>query len=269
MPHVSVERIGPVAVVRITLPEDFMTEETVHELNDATEILDADESCRAIVFTGGQDGVFIRHYHVGVLEQMSTGLRGKGMAFSEDRLLTRDRDIDVLFRRLGTTPKITIAAINGFAMGGGFEFCLACDLRVAQAGGYHLGLPEINIGILPGAGGTQRLARLVGSARALEMILRGRTVPPAEALDLGMVHEVTDRPVLQRAVELAGDYAEKSPLAIGHIKRLVREGVEMPLEDALTLERTLFLDLLVSDQANELMTKANAGGLDIRDVKPD
>jgi len=266
MPEVTVRRDGPVAVLTITLPDEFMTEQTVAELNTATAELAADAGCRAMVFTGGQDGVFIRHYHVGELEKMSTGLRDKGMQFDETRLMTRDRDIDVLFRRLGETPKITIAAINGFAMGGGFEFALACDLRLAQDGDFHLGLPEINIGLLPGAGGTQRMARLVGMPRALELLLAGHTVTPREAAALGMVNEVTDGPVLERAIAMAKLYAGKSPVAFAHIKRLIREGNDMPLEDALTLERTLFLDTLVSDQANRLMGTMNRDGLDIRDV---
>jgi len=269
MPETAVSRDGPVAVVTITPPETFMTEQTVDELNAVTQALNAEDDCRAIVFTGGLEGVFIRHYHVGELERMSTGLRGKAMQFSDDRLMTRDRDIDLLFRRLGTTPKLTVAAINGFAMGGGFEFALACDLRLAEDGDFHLGLPEINIGLLPGAGGTQRMARLVGTARALELLLLGRTVPPREAAALGMIHEVCDGPVLSRALELAHAYAGKSPVAFRHIKRLIREGAEMPLEEGLTLERTLFLDTLVSDQANRLMAKMNREKLDIREVGDD
>ncbi|HZD26210.1 MAG TPA: enoyl-CoA hydratase/isomerase family protein, partial [Alphaproteobacteria bacterium] len=161
MAELEVTRDGAVAAVTIRCAEGFMTEATVDELNAATAALDSDADCRGIVFTGGTPGVFIRHYDVRVLEGMSTGLRARGMRFDESRVLSRDRNIDLLFRRLGETPKITIAAINGMAMGGGFEFCLACDLRIAEAGDYPLGLPEINIGILPGAGGTQRLARLI------------------------------------------------------------------------------------------------------------
>jgi enoyl-CoA hydratase len=266
MPQVSLDREGAVAILTITPPDQFMTDDTVAELNAVTEELDGDESCRAMVFTGGEDGVFIRHFSVKVLEQMSDQLRKRGLTFSGQKLLTRDREIDVLFRRLATTPKITIAAINGFAMGGGFEFCLSCDLRIAQDGDHHLGLPEVKLGILPGAGGTQKLARLVGPARALEMVLRGRTVPPREALELGMVHEVTDGPVLPRALELAREYAAMAPLAFAHVKRLIRQETEKPLEDGLTVERTLFLDLLVSDDANKLMKRMNSGHLDIRDV---
>ncbi|MDP6563221.1 MAG: enoyl-CoA hydratase/isomerase family protein [Alphaproteobacteria bacterium] len=266
MSELTVDRRGDIAVLTINLPDNYMTAATVAELNAATAELDADEGCRAMVFTGGREGVFIRHYSVKVLEEMADQLRAKEQSFSEAKPLLHDRDIDHLFRRLATTPKITIAAINGFAMGGGFEFCLSCDLRLAQDGDFALGLPEIKVGILPGAGGTQKLARVVGRARALEMVLRGRTVPPREALELGMVHEVTEGPVLPRALELAGEYAAMSPIAFGHIKRLMRQELEKPLEDGLVMERTLFLDCLVSDQAKELMQRMNQGDLDIREV---
>jgi enoyl-CoA hydratase len=266
MSEIAVRRDGAIAIITITLPEQFMTDNTVRELNAATEELHADESCRAMVFTGGEEGVFIRHFSVKVLEEMSAALRQRGKTFSDQKLLVKDRDIDVLFRRLASTPKITIAAINGYAMGGGFEFCLSCDLRIVQDGAHTLGLPELKVGILPGGGGTQKLGRLVGQARALEMVLRGRTVPPREALELGMVHEVTDGPVLPRALELAREYAAMAPLAFGHIKRLLREELEKPLEDGLTMERTLFLDCLVSDDAHKLMQRMNDGGLDIREV---
>ncbi len=266
MTQVQVKRNDAIAVITITLPDEFMTDVTVAELNAVTAELDRDKSCHAMVFTGGRDGVFIRHFSVMALEALSDQLRERDLVFSDKKLLEKDREIDVLFRRLATTPKITIAAINGFAMGGGFEFCLSCDLRIAQNGEYHLGLPEAKLGILPGAGGTQKLSRLVGQARALEMVTRGRTVTPCEALDLGMVHEVTDGPVLPRALELAGEYAAIAPKAFTHIKRLIRQEAEKPLEDGLIMERTLFLDLLVSDDASKLMKRMNAGDLDFRYV---
>jgi enoyl-CoA hydratase len=266
MSHVSVRREGAVAIITFNLPDQFMTNETVSELNAATEALDKDESCRAMVFTGGEEGVFIRHFSVKVLEEMSDDLRARGKTFSDQRPMDLDRELDIVFKRLASTPKITIAAINGFAMGGGFEFCLSCDLRIAQDGDHTLGLPEAKLGILPGGGGTQKLGRLVGQARALEMVLRGRTVPPREALEYGMVHEVTDGPVLPRALELAQEYAVIAPLAFAHIKRLLRIELDKPLEEGLIMEKTLFLDLLVSDDASKLMKRMNDGDLDIREV---
>ena len=106
----------------------------------------------------------------------------------------------------------------------------------------------------------------MGQARALEMVTRGRTVPPREALSLGMVHEVTNGPVLPHVLALAQEYAAIAPLTFAHIKRLIRQEAEKPLEDGLTMERTLFLDLLVSDDASKLMKRMNDGASDIREV---
>ena len=112
----------------------------------------------------------------------------KGMTFDTARPVPESPYLACL-RRMENMSKIFIAAINGTAMGGGFELALACDIRLVKDGASHLGLPEVNLGILPGAGGTQRLPRLIGEGRALEMMLLGRTISPAEALDLGIVTE--------------------------------------------------------------------------------
>lgn len=267
MPQVRIEREGPVATLTITNPPmGYMDSATVPELDAATAELEADPGVRAVVITGGLPGVFIRHYSVHDLERLSRNLREQGVQVDPSRLLP-ERDLDRVFRRMETMPKPVIAAINGLAMGGGFELTLACDLRIAEEGDYEVGLPEVKVGILPGAGGTQKLARLVGMPRALEMTLRGRTVSPAEALALGIVHEVVPAGgSVARARELAGEIATRSARAVAHIKRLVRMTPETPLADGLALERTLFLDLLVSDEALDLMSRMNAGDLDIRNA---
>jgi enoyl-CoA hydratase/carnithine racemase len=261
--QVKVELRGKVALCTITNPpHGYMDEETTRELNEVMEELAQNEAVRAVVLAGGVVGYFIRHYSVGELEKIARGLKARGTQFDTNRL-TPPRTIDKLFDKIETMPKVVIAAINGSAMGGGFETALACDIRIAQAGDFALGLPEINIGILPGAGGTQRLTRLVGVARALELVLRGRTVNPEEALKLGMVHEVAESAV-SRAVQIADEIAAKSPLAVKHIKSLIRNAPVAPLEEGLARERTLFLDLMVSDEAIELMSKMNRGELEIR-----
>lgn len=267
MPQLRIERAGPVATIIITNPPmGYMDAATVPELDAATAELEADPGVRAVVITGGLPGVFIRHYSVHELERLSRNLRQQGVQVDPARLLP-ERDLDRVFRRMETMPKPVIAAINGLAMGGGFELTLACDLRIAEEGDYEVGLPEVKVGILPGAGGTQKLARLVGMPRALEMTLRGRTVSPAEALALGIVHEVVPAGgSVARARELAGEIATRSARAVAHIKRLVRMTPETPLADGLALERTLFLDLLVSDEALDLMSRMNAGDLDIRNA---
>lgn len=267
MAQLTVERIGAVAIVTITNPPmGYMDSGTVPELDAVTQELAADDGVRAVVLTGGLRGVFIRHYSVIELEALSRRLRDQGVTVDIDSRIP-ERDIDRVFGRIETMPKPVIAAINGLAMGGGFELTLACDIRVAEDGDYQVGLPEIKVGILPGAGGTQRLARLVGMPRALEMAMRGRTVSPHEAFSLGIVQELTPPGgALARACEMAEEIAALPARAAGYIKRLVRGTPETPLAEGLALERTLFLDLLVSDEGLELMSRMNAGNLDIRGV---
>lgn len=265
MSQVTVEREGAVAIVTIANPPmGYMDAATVPELEAVTRELEADAGVRAVVITGGLPGVFIRHYSVVELAALSTTLRERGVTVDIESRVP-ERDLDRVFRRIETMPKPVIAAVNGLAMGGGFELTLACDIRVAEEGDYEMGLPEITVGILPGAGGTQKLARLVGMARALEMTLRGRTVSPSEALALGIVQELAPPGgALDAAKAMAREMASKPARASGHIKRLVRASLETPLDEGLALERTLFLDLMVTDEAHRLMSKMNAENLDIR-----
>ena len=147
-------------------------------------------------------------------------------------------------------------------MGGGWEFAMACDIRVAKDGPYRFGLPEISVGILPGAGGTQRLTNLVGRHRAIEMMLRARTVSPQQALAYGMIEELvpadTRETALERARAIAGEIAARSPLAVAHIKRLAREAVSPVSRDLLRLESQLFAELMQSPPAKELLAQVAA-----------
>ncbi len=268
MKQISIEIQGRVGVVTMTPPELYMNAETVTELAAAVKQVERDPAVGAVLLTGGNADYFIRHYDVRELETYAKILRKHG---PNDPLkpVLEENETTLLFRRISHSPKPFVAAINGHAMGGGFELALACDLRIAQAGDYQLGQPEVNIGILPGAGGTQRLARVVGSARALELTLTGRTVGPEEALVLGMVHEVAPAPVLERALAVARTLAAKPPKALAHIKRLVRHETERPLDDGLLQERTLFRDLLVSDDAVALMGEMNRDGRAIQEMSND
>jgi len=138
-------------------------------------------------------------------------------------------------------------------MGGGFEFALCCDIRIVEDGPYQLGLPEVTVGILPGGGGTQRLPRLVGAARALEFMLLGRRFTPREAASFGLVSELAEGKALERAMEMAVQLASQSPLAMAHIKRLARSAMQTPLTEGLKVERNLFMDLVTTDWAINAM----------------
>ena len=155
--------------------------------------------------------------------------------------------------RLGATGAVWIAAINGAAMGGGCELSLACDLRLISAGGI-LGQPEILLGFPPGGGGTQRLSRLIGRARALEIILEGRPVEAEEALAIGMVNRIVEpEELLAVAVETAQRLARRPKAAVGGCKRAVLEGGSMSLDAGLKVEQAEFLATLGSDPARRAM----------------
>lgn len=150
--------------------------------------------------------------------------------------------------QLARLPKITIAAINGYALGGGCELSLACDFRFV-ADNAKLGQPEILLGIIPGAGGTQRLPRLIGLSRAKELVFSGRMVDATEALDIGLadaIHPADD--VYEAAVEKAAEYA-RGPYALRLAKRAIEDGTEMPLDQGLRLERSMFAECFTTDDA--------------------
>lgn len=265
MTQIAVEREGAVLIARIgNPPAGYMDEETAVELMALLDRIEADDAVRASVLTGGLEGVFIRHYDVCLLERHGRAMANKGYSFDRSRPVPETPFLKAL-TRIETMPKPFVAAINGTAMGGGFELALACDLRVVQDGPFDLGLPEINIGLLPGAGGTQRLARLVGEGRALDMIMTGATVSPREAVTLGVASRCVEGDVLPAALELAHELAGKHPLALAHIKSLVRGSTGRTLSDGLADERTLFCDLMVNPHSIELMARMNAGEMAITD----
>ena len=154
--------------------------------------------------------------------------------------------------KIARLPQVFIAVINGHAMGGGLEMALACDLRFAGEGKYLLALPESTLGLLPGNGGTQRLPRLIGASRALELMLSGGTVGPQEALELGIVNKLFPaESLLDEAKAYALKLATGPTMALAYIKRCVHEGIEKSLADGLALERELVAELFASEDARE------------------
>ncbi len=265
MTQISLEQQAAVLIATISNPPDgFMDTDTEVELAALLDRVEADASVRAVVLTGGLDGVFVRHYDVGVLEKNARGMAARGLTFDTSRSVPESAYHKCL-GRIEQSPKAFVAALNGTTMGGGFELALACDIRLAAAGPYWIGLPEINIGLLPGAGGTQRLPRLIGEARALELILQGRTLSPVEAAHYGLVAECVDGDVVARALEMAHEIAAKPERAMANIKRLIRGSLSRPLAEGLADERTLFCDVMVDAETIELMAEMNAGRRTIRD----
>jgi len=158
------------------------------------------------------------------------------------------RGYKAMFDDMMALPKVVIAAMNGDALGGGFELTLACDLRIGQHGDFRYGNPEVRAGVMPGAGGTQRISRLVGLARALDWVLRGRIVPPEVALQLGLVHEVVDD-APTRALELAEEIAMLPPMSVAHAKRALYLGADSNLQAAYEIENMNWTEVMQSDDA--------------------
>lgn len=265
--RVTLSRIGHhVAVMRLSNPPmGFMDDESERELEVALDAIDERSELRVVIVTGGQQDVFVRHYDVGVLEQRSRAMQARGLRFGIERLVPESR-IHRCYRRIEASDRIFIAAINGAAMGGGFELALACDLRVAVDGDYRIGLPETNIALLPGAGGTQRMTRLVGAGRALEYMLFGRTFTPREALSAGLVNHCCEADPVGQGLSLADALLRRHPLAISHVKHLVRNPSGASYDQMLGEERTLFCDLMVSGRTLDDLAEFNRSGRPISDA---
>jgi enoyl-CoA hydratase/carnithine racemase len=259
MSRLLVEKHGAVWVAKFhNPPHSYMDPLTEKALGKFLDEVEASDEVAVVVFTGSEADVFIRHYDVEVLLGNGRNMAARGAAFTLERPVPETL-IHECLARIETLPLPFIAAINGSAMGGGFELTLACDIRLVQDGDYDLGLPEVNIGLLPGAGGTQRLPRLIGQSRALAMELCGRTISPRQALEYGLALECVEGDVLARALVLAEQMSGKSARALAHIKYLVRGSAEWERDEGLAKERTLFCDLMVSPSSQDEMQAMVAG----------
>src|ERR1700746_3710175 len=222
------------------------------EMGDAlTENLQefaGDPNIRVVIVTGGAPGYFTRHFSIPALIEFAEAVRASGRQWP-DSATYHGGFFDKAMALCETMPKPVIAAISGTALAGAFEFTLACDLRIAEDGDYLIGLPEANLGLLPGAGGTQRLPRTIGTAATLMHILMGDPCTPREAERKGLVHETVSGKALDRAMEIARRMSSFPPESVAYIKRLVRNATETPLAQGLALERNLFLKLCVGEPA--------------------
>jgi enoyl-CoA hydratase len=261
------ERRDRVLVVRIDHPpHNFMTAEMVRELSDLFGSLRSDRSVGAVVITGKPERLYITHYDVGEIlasveragiaapgwlvsivlgiagaARRVPGLRNLGERTPLAAVFELYRIHD-LFLSMNRSDKVFIAAINGPATGGGCETSLACDVRIMADDDIAIGLPEMTVDFNPGAGGTQRLPRLVGVGRAMAMMLEGRTLSPREALDYGLIQAVVPPDqVEEAAVRMGQRLARRSPEAIRSLKRAVYEGGSRPLHRGLALERKWFM----------------------------
>ncbi|MFN7397968.1 MAG: enoyl-CoA hydratase/isomerase family protein [Sandaracinobacter sp.] len=240
-------------------PRNMMTSATAAELDAAVADALADPAVRVLILTGGEAGVFIRHYDVAEIALMLDAVEAGHVTGPAPRA---EVPVYRLIDRLLSADKPVIAAINGIAMGGGLETALACHLRIAEAGPHVIGLPETRIGIIPGAGGLQLLARAIGLARATELVLRGRVLTPDEAAALGVVHEVAPS-ALARARALADELAALPAAALAQVLGMARRvAAGEPLADGLQSAAAAFLETLkpVSGARDGIARYDAAGG---------
>jgi len=228
------EVYGPVATVTINLPDrlNALNAPCKKELSDLLAVIRSESTVSAVILTGAGEKAFMAGTDIGELTTLDTGT---GKEFSSTG--------QSLFDSVQHLGKPVIAAVNGYALGGGCELALACHLRIA-AGHARFGQPEVNLGIIPGYGGTQRLARTVGPAKAAEMILTGALVDSAEALRIGLVNRVVPKEdLLKEARALALSIADKGQLAVRMALKALNAAFELPLSEGLRVEAGLFGEL--------------------------
>lgn len=241
---VTTERDGRVGVIHLNRPPaNSYNRQFLDELNAAVDEVRWSEDIRGAVIVSDVPKFF------------SAGADVKNFASSTQagRVNTVLHSHEIL-RKIEQTPKVFVAAISGHALGGGLEIALACDLRFAAEGEYRLGLPEATLGLLPGNGGTQRLSRLIGRTKALDLMVNGTAVNPARALELGIVDRVFPADQLaEECLNYVGKLAAGPSLAVGNIKIATNLGVDLPLDAGLALEREAVWRLFMSEDAAEGM----------------
>jgi enoyl-CoA hydratase len=224
-------------------PANTYTYEMMQQLDTAILCARMDEAVHVIVLRGAGEKFFSAGASIPMLSKVDPQFKYYFCLHANETL-----------SRLEQTPKLVIAALNGHTVGGGLEIALACDIRIARKEAGKIGLPEVNLGVLPGTGGTQRLSRCIGRARALELMVTGRTFSFEEALEFGLIHYIYERDnfwedVLAYARQFCPP--NKASRAVGRIKRAVVTGSEIPFAEALGIERELQQLLFTSEDAKE------------------
>ncbi|MFT4512309.1 MAG: enoyl-CoA hydratase [Planctomycetota bacterium] len=243
--NVLFERDGHLAIITVNRPSKLnaLDNQTIAELDATFASIDIDDSVGAVIVTGAGKKAFVAGADIseigkqGVLDGTENSRRGQALTL-----------------RMESCSKPVLAAINGFALGGGLELALACDVRFAPSNA-KLGLPEVSLGVIPGYGGTQRLPRLVGIGNALGLILQGDAIDAQEALRIGLVNGVFEPEELMDKVKaIANRMVMRGPTALSMAKQAVQRGAQMPMRDALNLEADLFGMISSTDEFREGMT---------------
>jgi enoyl-CoA hydratase/carnithine racemase len=244
---VRYELQGKVAVLTLDdPPANTYTHEMMRQLDEAILRARMDNDAEVILITGAGEKFFCAGADIQMLNEADPTFKYYFCLHANETL-----------NRLEHTPKLTIAALNGHTVGGGLEIAMAADLRVARKDGGKIGLPEVNLGVLPGTGGTQRLCRIVGKSHAIELMATGTVFDFDEGLDKNLVNQVFEAESAEDFMAQAMEYANqfttpnKASKAVGNIKRAVQTGIGLPFEQALTLERELQQQLFASQDARE------------------
>ena len=261
--HLEIEDQGQIIICYLSNPPTHtLTAQGLLEIHDFLDSLVTNKELRILAFTGAGEDVFIRHYEVGELADSAE----KNISQQEETKKLENNPIKELhgfhkmLLKIRDLDAIVVAGINGNTAGGGCEFSLGCDLRVMSSGDYFIGLPETSVGILPGGGGTQRLARLIGSSRALDLILHGQLISNVKALEFGIINEILPKESFLKSLkEYCRILANRAPIALREVKRAIHRGMDLPLEEALLLEQEAFNKTMNSkDAAKAMRTMLNS-----------
>jgi len=233
-----------IAILEMTdPPANTYTYEMMQQLDTAILKARMDDAVHVVILRGAGEKFFSAGANIKMLASVTPQFKYYFCLHANETL-----------NRLEQTPKLVIAALNGHTVGGGLEIAMACDLRIARKEGGKIGLPEVTLGVLPGTGGTQRLARLVGKGRAIEMMATGHTFSFEEALEIGLINQIFEaEKYWEQALAYARQFCppQKASKAVGRIKRAVCSGIEVSFSEALAIERELQQQLFQSEDAKE------------------
>ena len=244
MEFITYEVEGQIGIITINRPKalNALNSTVLEELDKALDAVDQ-ETVRCLILTGAGEKSFVAGADIG---EMSTLTKAEGEAFGK-----KGNDV---FRKLETFPIPVIAAVNGFALGGGCEISMSCDIRICSENAVF-GQPEVGLGITPGFGGTQRLARIVGTGKAKEMIYGARNIKAEEAYRIGLVNNVYPAEELMPAAKkLASTIARNAPIAVRNCKRAINEGLQVDMDQAIVIEEKLFGDCFETHDQKEGMS---------------
>lgn len=230
---------GSIGTVKMNRPPaNAFNLEFVNEFSDAIEQFTVNPEVRVMIITSDIDKIFATGADIKLMSTMDNERVHSGLIH--------------LLDRIQSSPKPVIAMINGHALGGGCELALCCDFRFMEKDRSRIGLPEINLGIISAAGGTQRLCQLLGRGKAIELLFEGAQISAGEALNIGLIHKAFNREeLMEKTVAYANKLANQAPIAIGLIKKCINEGVDADLKKGLALEREALLTALQTEDAKE------------------